>query len=384
MKRSTLARLSRLTLALAAPLAAPLAAGCGASPPPEPAPHTETVAKASFTPPPPETAKPAEAAKPAEPSPEELKKAEAAKQLAADRAKLEADNKTEAARWTPALRAEAKALAEKDFPTGRAAIQAAMAGKHRRPGRADRDKQRHPLETLDFFGLKPNMTVLEYGPGEGWYTELLAPALAKKGKLLATNGNANGPVEERGTYYAQRFKTFVDLVPEVYGKVEIIEVDGKAPKLGREGQVDMVLLFRGMHGMVNAGRLDEWLREMHKALKPGGVLGIEQHRARPDAVAEESAKKGYLPEKWVIEKVKAAGFDLVKASEINANAKDTKDYPEGVWTLPPTLQLGDKDKDKYLAIGESDRMTLKFTKVAPKVGPAAAPATAPAPAPAKK
>ena len=120
--------------------------------------------------------------------------------------------------------------------------------------------------------------------------------------------------------------------------------------------------MRGLHGMVNGGTIDTWLKEFHDALKPKGTLGIEQHRAKADAVAEESSKQGYLPEKWVIEKIEAAGFKLAGKSEINANPKDTKDHPNGVWTLPPNLALGDTDRDKYVAIGESDRMTLKFTK----------------------
>jgi predicted methyltransferase len=143
--------------------------------------------------------------------------------------------------------------------------------------------------------------------------------------------------------------------------------------------------------MVQQNKMGEWLAEIQKALKPNGVLGIEQHRAKPDANPEESAKKGYLPEKWVIEKIEAAGFKLAGKSEINANAKDTKDYADGVWTLPPSYRLGDKDHGKYAAIGESDRMTLKFVKVAkaaPKADkpPTTAKPTAPATpaAPAKK
>ena len=281
-----------------------------------------------------------------------------------------ADHEKEKARWTPELRAEAQKLADKAYPTGKAAIQAAVAGKHRKPGHADRDKQRHPVETLELFGFKPTMTVLEYGPGEGWYTELLAPALAKKGKLLVTNGDPNGPADQRATFYAQRVKLLLESAPEVYGKVETVTVDGKAPKLGREATVDLALVIRGLHGMNNSGTLDAWLREIHGALKPNGVLGIVQHRAAPDANPEESSKKGYLPEKWVIERVEAAGFKLAGKSEVNANPKDTKDYPEGVWALPPTLQLGDKDREKYVAIGESDRMTLKFTKAKAKPAPA--------------
>jgi predicted methyltransferase len=367
----------RTILALGGPAVLSLLLACGSDPPPPPvAPAPVTTTAVESKPPP-------EPVKVAEPTPEEKKKAEAAKQLEADRAKWKAHVESEKARWTPELKTEAKTLADKTFPTGKAAIQAAAASKARNPKSAERDKFRHPAETLDFLGFKPTMTVLEYGPGEGWYTELLAPALAKKGKLLATNGDPNGPPDSRGTFYAERFKGFLETSPELYGKVETVTVDGKAPNVAHENGVDMVLVMRGLHGMVNAGKLDEWLATFHASLKNGGILGIEEHRAAADAKAEETSKKGYLPEKWTIEKIEAAGFKLEKKSEINANPKDTKDYAEGVWTLPPSLQLGEKDKDKYLAIGESDRMTLKFTKVAKKATPAAgaAPAAGAKPAP---
>lgn len=352
---------------------------CAENPPPEavqPAPPTTAL-------PPPAPAPEPQVAKP-EPTPEEKKKAEDARQLGEERARWEKAHATETARWTPELRAEAKALADKSFPTGKAAVLASMQGKHRVPGAQDRDKYRHPVETLEFFGFRPNMTVLDIGPGEGWMTEIVAPVLSKKGKYLATGGDPHGPPDARGTFYAQRFKAFTDKSPEAYGKVETIVVDGKAPKLNRDGQVDLVLLMRGIHGMKNAGTFSAWLAEIHKTLKPQGVLGIEQHRAAPGANTDESAKKGYVPEAWVIETVEAAGFKLAAKSEINANPKDTKDYPDGVWTLPPTLRLGEQDKDKYMAIGESDRMTLKFVKVAPgkapagKVEPSKAPKTTPA------
>ena len=330
--------------------------------------------------PPPATTPPPVEAPPAEPTAEEKKKAEQLKALAKDRAEFEAEHKKELARWTPELKTEAKALADKTFPTGKDAIKAAMASKTRHPGHADRDKYRHPVETLDFFGFKPTMTVLEFGPGEGWYSELLAPALAKKGKLLATSSDPNGPPDERSTFYGQEFKGFLDTSPELYGKVETVTIDGKAPKLPMEGTLDMVILARELHGMVNSKKLDMWLGEFHKALKPNGVLAVEQHRAKPDANVEESAKKGYLPEKWVIEKIEAAGFKLAGKSEVNANPKDTKDYPDGVWTLPPSFRNGDKDKDKYTAIGESDRMTLKFTNVAKAAPKTDKPATATPPA----
>jgi predicted methyltransferase len=359
----------------------PTVVACGGAPdsttPAAPAPTT-----AAMTPV--EPAPPIEPAKPAEPTPDEKKKAEALKALEKDRAKMKADQEAEKARWTPELKAEAKALTEKTFPTGKAAIQAAASSKTRKPANAERDKFRHPAETLDFFGLKPTMTVLDYGPGDGWYTELLAPALAKKGKYLGTNGDPNGPPTERSTYYAERFKGFLETSPELYGKVETVTIDGKAPNVGHEGAVDMVIVMRGLHGMVNANKLDEWLATFHSSLKPNGILGIEEHRALPDANPQESAKKGYLPEKFVIEKIEAAGFKLAGKSEINANAKDTKDYADGVWTLPPSYRLGDKDHDKYAAIGESDRMTLKFVKVVAKPAVAAKPAAdAKAPAAAK-
>jgi len=347
--------LSKATVAFA------LISACAASPAPAPeAPVAAPVAEAA-----PAAAPPTSEPAPAEPTPEEQAKAKAAAQLAQDREKMQAEHDSELKRLTPELRAELAPLAAKAYPNTKAALKAVLAGKHRKPGHAERDAQRHPTETLEFLGLKPNMTVLEYSPGEGWYTELLAPTLAAKGKLLATNGDPNGPAEERGTYYAQRFKMFLDRAPELYGKVEIVPV-GKTPALGLDGTVDLVLLFRAAHGMVNGGTLDAWLAEMHKALKTGGVLGIEQHRAKADAKPEESAKQGYLPEAWLVAKVEAAGFKLQKKSEINANPKDTKDYPDGVWTLPPSFRLGDKDHDKYAAIGESDRMTLKFVKVAAK------------------
>jgi predicted methyltransferase len=335
------------------------AAACAAEPAPPPAPPPPPpVPVAVVAPPPPP-------APPPEPTPEEKKKAEERKKLEEDRAKFEQDKTVEFGRWTPEMRAAAKALADKAYPSGHAAIKAAMAGTHRRPGDADRDRYRHPLETLDFFGFKPTATVLEIGPGEGWYTELLAPALAKSGKLFVTVSDPNGPVEERNTLNGQRFKAFLDTSPELYGKVQSVIVDSKAPQLGLDKTVDLVLLIREVHGLHNSKTLVTWLAEANKALKPGGILGIVDHRAKADTNPDETAKKGYVPEKWVIEQVQAAGFKLAGKSEVNANPKDTKDYPEGVWSLPPTYREKDVNRDKYKAIGESDRMTLKFVKVPP-------------------
>jgi predicted methyltransferase len=342
--------------------------GCGGAEEPPMAPPPPPVAPpplASVAPPP-----TAEAPPPApEPTPEEKNKAEAHKKLQDDRAKWQEDHKAEVARWTPELHAAAKALADKKYPDLRAAMKAVLAGPQRKPAEVERDKYRHPGETLAFFGLQPSMTVLEIGPGEGWYTEILAPTLAARGKLIDTSADPNGPDDSPATFSGQAFKAFLENSAELYGKVQTVIVDSKAPKLDVTG-LDAALVMREVHGMVNRGTLDTWLAEIRKALKPAGVLGIEEHRATTGADPVESSKKGYVPEKWLIEHVEAAGFKLAGKSEINANAKDTKDYAEGVWTLPPSLRLGDKDRDKYLAIGESDRMTLKFVKVADK-GPKA-------------
>jgi predicted methyltransferase len=258
---------------------------------------------------------------------------------------------------------------------GSAAIERAMRGSHRSPGAIDRDRYRRPVETLAFFGFTPAMTVLDVGPGSGYYAELLAPALAKDGVYLATNSEppstAAAPSAHHWTAYeGERFDALVLAAPEL-GKVQVIRVDYEAPKLNLDGKVDMVLLMREVHMMKNWGTLDVWLQEIHRALKPNGILGVEDHRAAPGANPEETVQKGYLPEAWVIGKIEAAGFAFAGKSEINANPKDTKDYPNGVWSLPPSFQAGPgytaadaHDRAKYAPIGESDRMTLKFVRVA--------------------
>jgi predicted methyltransferase len=267
----------------------------------------------------------------------------------------------------------AQALADASDAGGSAAIAATVRASHRSPGAADRDQYRHPVETLAFFGFTPTMTVLDVGPGgrgrAGYYTELLAPVLAKDGLYLATNreppSTAPAPSTHHWTAYeGVRFDDLLRAAPELYGKVQVIRVNYEAPKLNLDGKVDMVLLMREVHMMKNWGTLDTWLREIHRALKPNGILGVEDHRAAPGTDPDKCATTGYLPEAWVIAQVEAAGFKLVARSEINANPRDTRDHPKGVWMLPPELALGDVDRDKYLAIGESDRMTLKFVRVA--------------------
>jgi predicted methyltransferase len=270
--------------------------------------------------------------------------------------------------WTAEMHAAARALADADYPSGRAAIEAAMKGSHRAPGAADRDKYRHPAETLEFFGFAPTMTVLDVAPGAGWYTELLAPALAKHGAYLTTVPDPGGLVGSNwGTALNDRFVEHLKEAPELYGKVRTLVVSYEAPKLNLDdGTVDMVLMMREVHMMKNWGTLDAWLRIAFRALKPGGILGIEDHRAAPGTDPAQCATTGYLPEAWVIAQVEAAGFALAGRSEINANPNDTKDHPKGVWTLPPEYLLKDVDRERYAKIGESDRMTLKFVKVARK------------------
>lgn len=359
---SARARKVRATF-VAAFLLAPVGCG-GASPPPAEAPPAAPVSAPSAAPMAPASPAPgaSAAAAPAAPAAEK-KNAEDALPTPEDYANAEAAAKKEADRFTPELRAKAKALADASYPSLKAAVSAVLASPHRKPGSADRDKYRHPLETLELMGVTPKSTVLEYGPGEGWYTELLAPVLAKKGKLLVTMPDPKGPEAERSTLGARRTALMLDKSSELFGKVERVVIDPKKPALPEDGTVDVVLMFRVLHGMVRAGQTADWLAAVHRALKPNGVLGMEQHRALSDAKPEESANQGYLPEEWVIHTVEAAGFKLAGKSEVNANPLDTKNYPEGVWTLPPTLRMKDKDRDKYIAIGESDRMTLKFVKV---------------------
>jgi len=354
----------RVTLVASLVLSSSVLLACGGAEPPTPAPP----------PPPPVVAPPAPVASAASTdtapaaapamTPDEAKKAKAKKELDEDRAKWQEASNAELARWTPDLRGQATKLAGATYPSLQAAMKAILPSPVRVPGDAARDKYRHPAETLAFFGIKPSMTVLEIGPGEGWYSELLAPMLASKGKLIDTSGDPHGPADSRGTFYAQRWAAFLSKSPELFGKVQTVVIDGKAPNLSAvpAGSLDAVLVMREVHGMVNGNTFNTWLSECRRALKPNGILGIEEHRAKDGADPVESSKKGYVPQQYVIDTVQAAGFKLAGQSEINANPKDTKDYPEGVWALPPTYERGDKDKDALTAIGESDRMTLKFTK----------------------
>jgi predicted methyltransferase len=246
------------------------------------------------------------------------------------------------------------------------AIADAAVASHRSPENIARNASRNPVETLVFFGLEEDMTVLEALPGGLWYGEIIAPVVRERGAYIAASYDASLPdqPEYRARQTAaiqERFAAEVD----VFGGARIAKLSApESVDLGEPGSVDMVLTFRNMHGWVRGGAADQVLAAFYEVLKPGGTLGIVQHRAGPETNPDPEAFIGYLDENRVIEMVEAAGFELEARSEINANPKDTADYPKGVWTLPPTLMLGDEDRDRYVAIGESDRMTLRFRKPA--------------------
>ncbi|MHA1133271.1 MAG: class I SAM-dependent methyltransferase [Alphaproteobacteria bacterium] len=236
------------------------------------------------------------------------------------------------------------------------------AGDHRSEKNKARDKYRHPAETLTFFGIRPDMTVVEIYPGRGWYTEVLAPYLKGNGTLYAAEHPGDpsyAPLQRSLDAFDKKIKD----APELYGDVKRTKLT-KEGDIAPSGSADLVVTFRNVHSLMRSGSEQEAFAAMFKALKPGGVLGVVQHRGDPNVKQDPKGGKGYVNEDYVIELVEKAGFELADKSEINANPRDTKDYAKGVWTLPPSLRLGDEDRDKYVAIGESDRMTLKFVKPA--------------------
>jgi len=243
-----------------------------------------------------------------------------------------------------------------------------LTGHWRSEANKARDAHRHPRETLTFFGLKPGQTVVEITPGGGWYTEILAPLLKGQGKLVAVVMDPTS-AEKEGTqkYLAKSNTALRDKLAadaDTYGGVEVREFALTTPKFGEPGSADLVLTFRNVHNFMMWKNDAAMFKAAFDVLKPGGVLGVTDHRAAPGADMEKIKDSGYIPEDYVIKLATDAGFAPPEKSEINANPKDTKDYEKGVWTLPPSLALGDKDKEKYAAIGESDRMTLKFVKPA--------------------
>jgi predicted methyltransferase len=244
-----------------------------------------------------------------------------------------------------------------------AKLAALIASPQRSEQNRVRDPYRHPGATLAFFGLRDDMKVVEIWPGgAGWWTEILAPFLAARGRLYEALPDAAMSDEARKGNAA--FAAKLAAAPSLYGKVILTTLDSGSEDVAPAGTADLVLTFRNLHDWVPRGTAEPALRAMYRALKPGGILGVEDHRAATDQPQDQEVKSGYLREDYTIALVESVGFKFVAKSEVNANPKDTKDYPAGVWTLPPTLRLKDQDRDKYLAIGESDRFTMIFVKPA--------------------
>jgi predicted methyltransferase len=241
------------------------------------------------------------------------------------------------------------------------ALTAILAGDQRSAENRARDVYRHPKETLLFFGIRPEMKVLEVWPEPGWYTEVIAPLLREKGKYYA-GVIAADPANKHITERLDEYRRKLAARPDLYDRVAVVSFPEDGTDVLPPGSLDMIVTFRNLHNWMARGTSAQVLATMYRALKPGGVLGVVEHRGNPAMAQDPKAKSGYVNEDYAVRMVESQGFRLVAKSEVNANPKDTKDYEQGVWTLPPTYRLGEKDHDKYAAIGESDRFTLRFIK----------------------
>jgi predicted methyltransferase len=241
------------------------------------------------------------------------------------------------------------------------AIDSILAGTHRSDANRARDRYRHPKETLLFFGIRPEMKVLEVWPEPGWYTEVLAPLVRDKGQYYA-GVIPTDPASRNISARLDNFRNKLAADPALYGKAQIVTFPADGSDAVPPNSLDMVLTFRNIHNWMARDQAAQAFATMYKALKPGGVLGVTEHRGNPAVPQDPKAKSGYVNEDYAVKLIEAQGFRLRAKSEVNANHADTKDYEQGVWTLPPDLRLGQKDREKYLAVGESDRFTLKFEK----------------------
>jgi predicted methyltransferase len=241
------------------------------------------------------------------------------------------------------------------------ALDELLAGPHRSAENKARDRYRHPRETLLFFGIRPNLRVVEIWPGGGWYTEIIAPLVRERGLYIA----ANMPPDPQSRYVTDNLRQFSDKLagnPALYGKAQTTSFGKGTSELAPAESVDLIVTFRNIHNWMPEAWADQAFAAMYRALRPGGVLGVVEHRGNANVPQDPAAKSGYVNEDYAIQLIEKAGFKLAAKSEINANPLDTKDYEQGVWTLPPSFRLGDRDREKYAAIGESDRFTLKFVK----------------------
>lgn len=254
--------------------------------------------------------------------------------------------------------------AHAEIESATALIKSSAIADHRSSKNIARNEYRHPEETLAFFGLKSTMTVVEIWPGGGWYSEILAPVLKDNGQYYAAGFSL---VAERTPNwrknYQRKFAAKLKENPEVYDNTLVSDLSiPERPEIAPAGTADLVLTFRNVHNWMKGEYAQAVFDSMYKALKPGGILGVVEHRAKPATNLKDMIISGYVTEAHVIKLAETAGFKLDAKSEINANAKDDTLHPKGVWTLPPSLRLDETDRDKYIAIGESDRMTLKFVK----------------------
>ncbi len=249
------------------------------------------------------------------------------------------------------------------YASDKNALVTIVNGEQRSDENRARDKARHPQQTLDFFDVKADSTVVEVWPGKGWYTEILAPYLKQGGGHFIAAGFPLHAGPQWRQDMQQSYQDYLATMPQYYDEVSFVELGPPSFwTLGEANSVDAVLTFRNVHNWLKGGYEKDMFNAFYQVLKPGGVLGIVEHRAAEGTDLETMKQSGYITEQLVIELAEQAGFVLEQKSEINANPKDTKQHPKGVWTLPPTLRLGDENKAHYLAIGESDRMTLKFRK----------------------
>jgi predicted methyltransferase len=239
-------------------------------------------------------------------------------------------------------------------------LDSVLAGSWRSAENRDRDLYRHPKATLQFLGVRPDQTVIEITPGGGWYSEILAPLLHDNGHYVAAVTAPALDAEANQDNSALQRKFAAD--PAHYDRAKVLRFDPASPVLGAPGSADEVLTFRNVHNWVMADTAPTMFKAFFAVLRPGGVLGVVDHRAQENASLASVKQSGYLPTRYVVKLATDAGFKLEQSSEINANPKDTRNYAKGVWTLPPTLTLGQQNREKYLAIGESDRMTLRFVK----------------------
>lgn len=236
-----------------------------------------------------------------------------------------------------------------------------LAADHRSQANRARDAYRHPAETLAFFGIAPEMTVVEVWPGAGWYTEILAPFLRDTGKLYVAQ--LDPAASDYASGVVQRFRAKLESNPALYDQVVMTTLAATAKEpIAPAESADLIVTFRNLHNWMMFGWERQALEAMHAALKPGGILGIVEHRGDPGLSQDPKAGSGYVNERFAIDLIESVGFELIGRSDINANPRDEKNYEKGVWALPPTLAAGDEDRKRYAAIGESDRFTLKFRK----------------------